>query len=366
MNKRRFALGPLFVLLCAVALSTGLFLPGCELLDPNPGPDPITSGSNTTALEPVADTVPASVERGQNLFQELCARCHGNDGSGSPIWPPSIQGKIGIIDIVRHGRRAMPAFPTLSDSVVKSLELYLNSFNIDNSNKNGAELFEFYCQSCHGFQATGTNIYAGNIQGYSPIRPLVKNGRGDMLPVNIPDSLIDKIQEYLLSFQVDFSTLSGEEYYARLCASCHGAEGEGTERGTEIRNPVTEFAKYIIRNGRTGHPDYERDMPRYDSDSLSDKQLDEIITWLRSAVKPYDGASLYTRFCANCHGSDAQGDLVDKSIRNEDLDDFIKTVRDGEGGRNYGRRTSYMPSWSSIEISDDEIERIYLYVRTIR
>ena len=365
-NIKNLALGPLMVLLWGAILTGMLFVQGCELLDPNPGPDPITTSSTAGNLEPDVDSIPASVERGADIFKELCARCHGEDGSGAPVWPSTIQGKSGITTIVRNGRRSMPGFPTLSDSIITSIELYLNSFNIDNSAKNGQELYEFYCQSCHGADANGTNIFAGSIQGYRPIHQLIKNGRGEMLAINIPDSLIDRIQQYLLDFQVDFSTLSGEEYYNRLCASCHGLEGEGTVRGTEIRNPVTGFARYVIRNGRTGHPDYERDMPRYDSDSLSDTQLDEMITWLRSAPKPYDGASLYKRFCGNCHGADARGTLVDKSILNDDLDDFLDVVRDGEGGNNYGRRTSYMPSWSASELSDEEIEKMYIYVRTLR
>lgn len=366
-TRKRYAAGPVAVLLCAFGLSIGLFLPGCEILNPNPGPDPIsTSSGNTTLPEPVADSIPPSVERGANAFQELCARCHGEDGSGTAIWPASIQGKIGIEDIVRHGRRAMPGFPALSDSIVKSIEMYLNSFNIDHSSSTGLQLYEFYCQSCHGPDATGTNIYAGSIQSYSPIHTIVKNGRGEMLPLNIPDSLIDRIQEYLLGFQVDFSTLSGEEYYARVCASCHGADGSGTARGPEIRNTVAGFAEYVIRNGRTEHPDYEREMPGYDTDSLSNSQLNEIIAWLRSAVKPSDGAGLYTRFCANCHGADARGGVVGEAIINESLGEFIEKVREGEGGRNYSRRGSYMPSWSSSEISNADIELMYSYVRTLR
>ena len=342
---------------------------GCELVDPNPGPDPITSGSNgsdTGAITPRVDTVPPSQERGVDLYAQYCARCHGEDASGAQVWPGSIQGRSGIHTIVRQGRRAMPGFPRLSDNEITSIELFLNSFQIDNSTKSGKELYEFYCASCHGEDATGTNIYSGSIESYSPIHTIVREGIGEMDPIAVPDSLIDRIQDYLLSFNVDFASLSGREYYDRICASCHGLEGEGSLRGPEIRNPVTGYATYVTREGRPGIPWFTREMPKYDTDSLSDQQLTEIITWLRSATKPYDGRSLYNRFCSTCHGKDARGGPVGESILNEDADEFREKVREGEGGNNYSRRNKYMPSWTSSEITNEEISQMAAYVRRLR
>ena len=359
-------------LLSALVLTGSLFQTGCELLDPNPGPGPISAtpgtnnGDNGGTITPPTDTVPPSVERGVDLYARYCARCHGDDASGGLVWPGSIQGKTGIHTIVREGRRGMPNFPGLTDNEIESIELFLNSFNVDNGSKSGKELFEFYCSSCHGTDATGTNIYSGSIQGYSPIHPTVQNGKGEMDPVNIPDSLIDRIQEYLLGFSVDFKSLSGREYFDRVCASCHGLEGEGTTRGPEIRNPVTGYATYVIRNGRPGHPWYTREMPQFDSDSLSAGQLNEIIAWLRSATKPSDGKSLYNRFCSNCHGDDARGGPVGESIVGEDSDEFQEKVREGEGGNNYSRRDDYMPSWSRSELTDAEVSKIAAYVRSLR
>lgn len=358
----------LLLLLPAFVVLAAMLAAGCEILDPNPGPDPIagpsgTNGTNNQA--PPADTTSATVERGAQLFAQLCARCHGDEGTGSPIWPPSIQGKIGIHDLVREGRRAMPGFPTLSDSSIASIELYLNSFQVDHGNKTGRELYVHYCSSCHGDEALGTSTFPGSIQDYSPIHSIVRTGRGEMLPLNIPDSLIDRIQEYLSSFNVDYSSLTGQEYFSRVCAGCHGKAGEGTQRGPEIRNPVAGYAKYVVRAGRPGLPWYTDLMPKYDVDSLSDRQLDEIVAWLRSATKPSDGAGLYNRFCANCHGKDARGGPVDKKIVDE-TGDFLEKVREGEGGTKYSKRTGYMPSWSTTEITNAEVQKMVGYVRGLR
>ena len=81
------------------------------------------------------------------------------------------------------------------------------------------------------------------------------------------------------------------------------------------------------------------------------------MTWFHRP-KPTDGPGLYTRFCANCHGAGGRGAVVG-GIRGESLGEFREKVREGEGGRNYGNRGSYMPAWSAAQLSDAEITKIY-------
>ena len=220
--RPRTYLMALLVGVIVLAAATG----GCEILDPNPGPKPLSGsvGAGDT-LGPPADNTPATVARGDSLYAENCARCHGEQAEGSDIWKTPVQGRIGIHDIVRNGRRAMPAFITLSDSAITSIELYLRSFPVDYASKSNLELYEIFCKGCHGDSGAGTIVFAGNIQGYTPIHDLVKNGRGDMLPVPMPDSLIPRVQAYISSFTVDLSAMSGVDYYAHVCAGCHGANG---------------------------------------------------------------------------------------------------------------------------------------------
>ena len=335
---------------------------GCELVDPNPGPSRVElSGSAPT---PVEDFTPATVERGDSLYTALCERCHGPEGTGTDIWEPEIQGKTGVSYLVRYGVRSMPAFPTLSDSALESLQLYLLSFGIDNSSHGGEDLYNFYCATCHGEEGAGSTVYPGSIQSFSPIYTSVHDGYGEMPAMRISDTMIARIQEYLSGFPVDFRSLGGVEYFGRVCASCHGADGEGTRRGPEIRNAVDDYAKYVIRHGRTS-PDYIHDMPRYTADSLSDSQLEGILDWLAAKPHPTDGLGLYNRFCANCHGKDARGGPVDKGLLDQ-TSGFHGPVRSGKGGNSYGSRDDYMPSWTSSELSDEEIDRMSAYVRRLR
>jgi mono/diheme cytochrome c family protein len=246
-----------------------------------------------------------------------------------------------------------------------SIEMYLGTFHVDFSSKSGRELYVTYCSSCHGDTALGTSTFSGSIQGYTPIHDIVRDGRREMKGVDIPDSVIAKIQDYLLSLKVDLSKVGGAEYFSRECAKCHGSAGEGTTRGYEIRNPVTGYATWVIRNGRSGKPFFADSMPKYTASMLSDQQLTGIITMLRAAPHPTDGKALYDRFCANCHGADAHGGPVGKNILRE-LGELTEKVREGEGGNSYGSRSRYMPKWSTSELSNAEVNAISSYLRTLR
>ncbi len=341
---------------------------GCSVLDPNPGPDAITGGSGGnggTVVTPV-DTLPATLQRGIDLWVEYCSRCHGDSAQGTLIWPANLQGRSGIHDQVRNGIRAMPSFPQISDSGIRSIELFLLSFQVDFGSKSDEELFMTFCGTCHGDSALGTATFPGSIQGHDSIADIVHHGRGTMAPVVIPDSLVVRIQRYLKSFDVDLSTLTGIQYYGRICASCHGVDGAGLgTRGPEIRNPVRGYATWVIQNGRVGHPWYTDSMPRYTTAMLSTTQLGEILTWLASASHPTTGQSLYNRFCSNCHGKDGRGGPSGKRVTGE-LDEVSTIVRRGHGGTNYAQRGDYMPKWSTSELSNAEVDAIRAYIGTLR
>lgn len=341
------------------------FAIACEVLDPNPGPEPVGPGApivDTSGPEPRIDTIPPSVDRGKVLFLQNCSRCHGIDASGTIYSRGSIQGKKGLHLIVRQGRGGMPAFPDLSTNEIASIELWLGTFDVGLSEAGGEELFLFYCASCHGADGRGASTFGGSIQGYVPIGPIVRNGTGAMPAIDLPAAQIDSIQAFLALFQVDLRALSGTDYFAHVCAGCHGRAGEGSDRGPEVRNPVAPYAEHVVRNGRSGNRMFTRTMPRFASDTLGREQLDEIIAWLGAVEKPFDGESLYNRFCSTCHGFDGRGGPSEKKIYDVDIDEFFTMVRGGNGGSDYGSRRAYMPAWSPSELSDDEIRRIAAWI----
>lgn len=236
-----------------------------------------------------------------------------------------------------------------------------NTTSTNDANLTGAQLYVKYCEVCHGPEGTGAAVWAGNIQGIDPIHGIVRDGRGQMAPVPATDEEIGAIQEYLNSFGVDLSTLSGIEIYANQCASCHGPEGQGTADGPIIQFAVPGFAKWVTRNGREGKG-FPGPMSAYGPDRVTDTQLDEIIDYLHAQERPTDGQALYTTFCSNCHGDNGRSGTVGKNVLGENPSEKI---RQGEGGTNYGARFNYMPSWSSSAMSNEEISLITAYMNTL-
>jgi mono/diheme cytochrome c family protein len=226
----------------------------------------------------------------------------------------------------------------------------------------GKELFDTNCSSCHGTEAQGTSTYSGSIKGATSISNTVLKGKGAMPSFpKMTTAQIQSIEMYLATLKVDLSALAGKEYFAAVCAACHGASGEGTTRGYGIQQPVTGYASYVIRNGRTSSA-FADAMPKYASTDVSDKQLTEMVTWLKAFPKPTDGKGLFNTYCANCHGKDARGGAVGEGVRGES---FLSIVRSGHGGTTYSNRGSYMPSWTSTEITNAEITLMEQYVKSL-
>ncbi len=230
---------------------------------------------------------------GQQLYLQACAVCHGADGGGAEAYPGSIQGRTGMYRVVHDGAGEMPGFPQFSADDVLAMEAFLATF-VAPPPSGGAHV-------------------GGGGGGAAPPRQV-----------------------------------TGLEVFATTCAGCHGAAGEGHNRGPQIQSPVVGYATYKTRHGvgRTGYPD---PMPSYGTHEVSDAHLTEMLTWLRRFPKPADGRGLYDRFCNNCHGERGPG---------EDLGEWMEVIREGEAGSNYGSG-GYMPRWSRNEITDAEIRLMY-------
>lgn len=284
-------------------IAAALALAGCDALDPNPGPDPGSPQASGGFGNP------------------------GGGGFGSPGGAGSPGGLA----------------------------------------QSGQALYIQYCGVCHGADGSGAGPFPESIQGATGMLGVVQNGVGEMPAFpNLTASDVLAMEAYLASFvnggggppPVLAEPSTWQEHYQVKCAACHGANGEGAPLGPQIKSPVYPYATWVTRNGRSG-VGYSSAMPAYSEAELPGPVLDNILGWLAEAPKPRDGRGLNRQFCANCHGSDGRGGPTRSSIIGEDLDEFIETVRDGEGGRNYGARGDYMPAWSSLELSNSEIRLIW-------
>jgi len=152
------------------------------------------------------------------------------------------------------------------------------------------------------------------------------------------------------------------DLYRDSCASCHGADGEGTADAPQIREPVHAYATYVIRAGRASEMGYAQAMPAFATDDLP--ELEPIFAFLDRAPRPTDGHGLYRRFCGNCHGADASGGRVGESAK-EDRGEIVEKVREGKDGSNFGARKKYMPAWTAAQLTDIEVDAIAAYLSTL-
>jgi cytochrome c oxidase cbb3-type subunit 3/ubiquinol-cytochrome c reductase cytochrome c subunit len=119
-------------------------------------------------------------------------------------------------------------------------------------------------------------------------------------------------------------TKLGAEFYARMCAVCHGLNGEGykADQAPALRNPeflasaTDAFLRESIINGRLGST--MSAWGREAGGPLTTPEVDAVITFMRkwqpTGAKPLAlderpvtgdrlrGATLYNRECLKCHG----------------------------------------------------------------
>jgi mono/diheme cytochrome c family protein len=141
--------------------------------------------------------------------------------------------------------------------------------------------------------------------------------------------------------------------YAKNCAACHGPDGKNgaaTSLGDPLFLAIADDA-VIRRVATTGVPGFP--MPAFASSAggmLTDKQVEAIVTGIRSWAKPFDvsltslpsyvaeapgdparGAGVYVTYCSSCHGPDGRGgpkasSIVDRSYLSLVSDQQLRTT----------------------------------------
>jgi mono/diheme cytochrome c family protein len=222
-----------------------------------------------------------SIQRGQTLFEQNCAVCHGDDGEGGPN----------------------PAQPNQFISPIGTSNFL--------STRDDTTLFQIISQGQPD-------------QGMSPFG--ISNGG------SLDDDQINSIVAYLRSWQsnppvtsppqftLPTLLMSGQEIYAALCSQCHGENGEGTRQGlplNELSDDSDQEIASVISGGIT-----DTSMIAYGS-ILSDDQIQELVAIIRQFPPPQasilptptsqpgtitptfdnDILPIFQQYCSVCHGT---------------------------------------------------------------
>jgi cytochrome c oxidase cbb3-type subunit 3 len=194
-------------------------------------------------------------------------------------------------------------------------------------------LYAQNCAACHGAEGRGgaaialaNPVYLA-VADKTAVRKVIENGvHGTSMPAfaqsaggMLTDKQVDVIGSGIFSTWARNGTLDGAPSYATksagdtthgaavyrvYCASCHGAQGEGSAKASNIANGTflalvsDQGLRTIVITGRPelGAPDWRGNVP---GKPMSDQEITDVVAWLaslrvKSPGQPYS-ASNYTQ-----------------------------------------------------------------------
>ena len=163
----------------------------------------------------------------------------------------------------------------------------------------------------------------------------------------------------------------GRDLFITGCASCHGADGEGTDQGPSLVGVGAASADFQLTTGRMPDTDPDRQPvskpPAYEPD-----EIDALVAYVASlgdgppipdvSSPPgdlTDGTELYLLNCAACHSAAGNGGALSSGRAAPDVHgatpvQVAEAVRTGPGP---------MPVFGQDTLTDREVNSIVDYVR---
>jgi ubiquinol-cytochrome c reductase cytochrome c subunit len=130
----------------------------------------------------------------------------------------------------------------------------------------------------------------------------------------------------------------GRDIFIARCASCHGAEGDGTQLGPDLRGVGAASADFQLRTGRMPLSEPGAQTIRKPR-AFGDDQIRALVTYVATLAdgpeiptvdltdaEVSQGSQLFANNCAACHGATANGGAVGENAfaptlhRSEPLD----------------------------------------------
>lgn len=172
---------------------------------------------------------------------------------------------------------------------------------------------------------------------------------------------------------------AGRDLYRRDCLWCHGAAGEGTNLGPKLVGVGQASADFMLSTGRMPIAEPQVQPPRADP-AYPPEEIAGLVVYVGSlgagppipAVAPgrgdlAQGAILYERNCAACHGSTGVGGaltsgLIAPSVDRATAVQIAETIRIGGAGL----RTGNMPTFGSEVLDQEQLDAVVRYTLSLR
>jgi cytochrome c6 len=268
-----------------------------------------------------------NLEKGQILFEQICAKCHGADGSKTTSVGKAVSAK----DL------RSPAVQTLTD-----VELYKQ---ISEGTTNMPP-----------FGGTYRNEQINDLIGY--LRELSKE---QIAAARTPDPE------------------TGQILFEQICAKCHGADGSNTTsagravRAKDLRSPAVQTRTDVelykqISEGTTNMPPFRGNYKKAEINDLVSylRKLGNGQTITAQKPDPETGKILFEQTCAKCHGADgSKTTSVGKAVKAEDLrGTAVQQLTDAEIYKQIAGGTKNMPPFEGT-YRKAQINDLIAYVRRL-
>ena len=189
----------------------------------DPASDTLFVGSNEMAWLGGLDEVGSGGSRGERIYRQQCAICHGANLAGSPPTFPSlvdVEKRIGaekISDNIHNGTGRMPSFPNLDDVQIAAVRDYLRTpvggttemaaptaARPEATDNAGAQVYAVRCADCHGDHMEGSRKHFPMLIGVASrlseaqVRALIHDGKGKMPAMDdISDADVASVLRFL-------------------------------------------------------------------------------------------------------------------------------------------------------------------------
>lgn len=368
---------------------------------------------------------PASAElSGPELYLRICARCHGENGEGrfgpainfkpylSQISDTEIREAIirgrGVSEMLSWGELGLLTDRQIDElvSMIRSWESTApetstgSPFDTVSASlgdpEEGETVFAQFCSGCHGLNgeaAAGEGFILFDAVGLIDDEALsrqIRGGSEEMPPFHslLTTEDINNLLALMRLWHAGPSSmatpivLSGEEVFARVCARCHGSNGEGGIGGPLnskeflSANDNHAIRQWIFR-GTLG----TSMLSWGDLGLLSSQQIDELVDFIRawepSAPSTVDadstadpansdlgdashGEQLFAQFCSGCHGLNGERPTANIILNSQE---FLDSFNDEILASQIQSGGIEMPSFHTILTSQD-VNDLLAYMRS--